>query len=138
MNAMMKAKVEGLLKQYRQSWETRSTKYEGRVYIVKGIHVNSLMMERVEGDRDESEEAEFKTLFLILALHMVLCPTQSPRLSSNLIPALTCAMSCKEYDWCSLVLSKLVGSLSSFAKRFYANGSTGGCGGCLMFLVVSS
>ncbi|XP_021727198.1 uncharacterized protein LOC110694316 isoform X3 [Chenopodium quinoa] len=67
---------------------------------------------------------------------MVLCPTQSPRLASDLMHALGCVMETCEYDWCELVLCKLMDSICSFARRFYANGYAGGCGGCAMFVVI--
>ncbi|XP_021737667.1 uncharacterized protein LOC110704186 [Chenopodium quinoa] len=136
MRLDVKDQVEKLLSRYSYSWETKCTRYKGRAYVVKGIHVNSTIMDRVEGNWEENEEAEFKTLFLILSLHMVLFSTQSPRLSSDLLPALTCATECAKYDWCNLVLSKFLSSVSSFAKRLDATGNGGGSGGCLLFIVV--
>ncbi|XP_021723578.1 uncharacterized protein LOC110690964 [Chenopodium quinoa] len=94
------------------------------------------MLDRLEGYFEESQEEEFKTLFLIVALEMVLCPTQSPRLAANLLPSLSCAMDAVEYGWCGLVLSKFMDSVSSFARRFYANGFAGGCGGCTILAVI--
>ncbi|XP_021765892.1 uncharacterized protein LOC110730406 [Chenopodium quinoa] len=67
---------------------------------------------------------------------MVLCPTQSSRLAADLLPAIGCAMEANEYDWCGLVLSKFIGSVSSFARRFYANGFASGCGGCAIFATI--
>lgn len=49
---------------------------------------------------------------------------------------MTCANECDKYDWCNLVLSKFLSSVSSFAKRLDATGNGGGSGGCLLFIVV--
>ncbi|XP_021744634.1 uncharacterized protein LOC110710616 [Chenopodium quinoa] len=67
---------------------------------------------------------------------MLLCPTLSPTLAPDLVPALSCAMVAAEYDWCTLVLSKLLSSVRSFARRFYSCGNAGGCGGCILFAVI--
>ncbi|XP_021759934.1 uncharacterized protein LOC110724778 [Chenopodium quinoa] len=108
-----------------------------RLFIdISGIHINSIVLDRLEGDWDADEEEEFKTLFLMVALQMVLCPTQSPRLAADLVPALTCARECAKYDWCGLLLNKLMDSVLNFACRFYGTGFASGCGGCTMFLVV--
>ncbi|XP_021728502.1 uncharacterized protein LOC110695600 [Chenopodium quinoa] len=136
MTSKLKYKVEAILNKYWQSWETTCNGYEGKVYTSKGISVNPRLMERLDGEWMEWEEVEFKTLFLLLSLHMVLCATHSPKLSADLVPALTCAHDCMDYDWCGLVVSKLLGSVSSFARKFYANGYVGGSGGCLLFIVI--
>ncbi|XP_021770398.1 uncharacterized protein LOC110734536 [Chenopodium quinoa] len=93
-------------------------------------------MDRVEGDWEDKDEVKFKTLFLLLSLHMVLCPSQSPRISPDMLPALACAKDYGEYDRCGLVLSKFVSSVTSFARKFYSRGYVGGSGGCLLFIVV--
>ncbi|XP_021729053.1 uncharacterized protein LOC110696078 isoform X2 [Chenopodium quinoa] len=94
------------------------------------------MMDRLEGHFDPDEEEVFKTLFLIISLHMILCPKRSPRLSADLLPALSCCMDNKNYDWCELVLNKFLESVSNFARRFYANGFAGGSSGCSIFAVI--
>ncbi|XP_021719109.1 uncharacterized protein LOC110686824 [Chenopodium quinoa] len=109
---------------------------EGVCYTSVGIPVNSRLMERLEGEWDVDEEEEFKTIFLLISLEMVLCPTQSLRLACDLFPALTCAMNAASYNWCELVLNKLMESVASFARRFYSTGVAGGCGGCTIFAVV--
>ncbi|XP_021730312.1 uncharacterized protein LOC110697247 isoform X2 [Chenopodium quinoa] len=131
-------KVQRIFLKYGKSWESKkSVGQSGQVYTSVGIPLSSDMMNRLEGYFDAGEEKEFKTLFLIIALEMVLCPTQSPRLASDLLPAVSYAMEATEYDWCSLVLSKLLDSVQNFARRFYANGFASGCGGCAIFAVVS-
>ena len=102
--------------------------------IGRKLKKNSVALDVV--DFGEDEEEVFKTMFLIVALEMVLCSTQSPRLAADLLPAISCAMDAAEYDWCRLVLSKFMGSFTSFARRFYATGLAGGCGGCAIFAVV--
>ncbi|XP_021714845.1 uncharacterized protein LOC110682806 [Chenopodium quinoa] len=128
MTSEIKDRVDALLREYGSSWETRCSRYEGRVYISKGISVNHMVMERLEGEWNDGEEAEFKTLFLLLSLHMVLCPTQSPRISADLVPALTYAQECIDFDWCGLVVSKLLCSVATFARTFYDNGYARGSG----------
>ncbi|XP_021736783.1 uncharacterized protein LOC110703306 [Chenopodium quinoa] len=136
MSPMLHDKVISIQEKYGQPSKTRSKKFAGRVYTSIGIPVNSKIMERVEGKWEAHEEEEFKTLFLLLSLEMVLCPTQSPRLACDLFPALTCAMNASCYNWCELVLNKLMESVASFARRFYSTGVAGGCGGCTIFVVV--
>ena len=109
----------------------------GRLYSLNGIPVTSKVLERLEGRWEVHEEEEFKTLFLLVVLEMILTPTQSPRLASDLVPALCCAVQAAEYDWCELVLEKLMASVMSFARRFYREGYAGGCGGCVIFIVVT-
>ncbi|XP_021727867.1 uncharacterized protein LOC110694984 isoform X2 [Chenopodium quinoa] len=131
----MKEKVQWIQLKYRKSWETRVIKV-GRVYTLNGIPVNSTILDRLEGSWQDDDEEEFKTVFLLVVLEMVLCPTHSPRLASDLIPTLSCAMVTMEYDGCELVLVKLLDSVVSFARRFYRKGYAGGCGGCLIFIVI--
>ena len=92
MSGDLQKKVNEIQQKYGQSSKTRSRKDGGRVYTSVGIPVNSRLMERLEGEWDVDEEEEFKTIFLLISLEMVLCPTQSPRLACDLFPALTCAM----------------------------------------------
>ncbi|XP_021758410.1 uncharacterized protein LOC110723373 [Chenopodium quinoa] len=136
MTEECREKVQNILLTYGKSWESKSSKPSGRVYTSVGIPVTGEMMDRLERYFGEDEEEDFKTLFLIVALEMVLCPTQSPRLAGNLLPAISCAMDAAEYDWCGLVLSKFMDSVTSFVRRFYATGVAGGCGGCAIFAVV--
>ncbi|XP_021722289.1 uncharacterized protein LOC110689788 [Chenopodium quinoa] len=134
--SLMHEKVIRIQEKYGVPTRTRSKKDSGVVYTSIGIPVNGKMMERVEGKWEAHEEEEFKTLFLFLSLEMVLCPTQSPRLACDLLHALTCAMNDGSYNWCELVLKKLMESVGSFARRFYSTGVAGGCGGCTIFAVV--
>ncbi|XP_021727891.1 uncharacterized protein LOC110695002 [Chenopodium quinoa] len=112
MSVEDREKVQRILLKYGKAWESNGQR--GRVYMSVGIPLSSEMMDRLEGHFDGSEEEEFKT-FLIIALEMVLCPTKSARLAADLLPAIGCAMEANEYDWCGLVLSKFIGSVSSFA-----------------------
>ncbi|XP_021764218.1 uncharacterized protein LOC110728855 [Chenopodium quinoa] len=137
MTARDHEKVQRIFLKYGKSWESKkSVGQSGQVYTSVGIPLSSDMMNRLEGYFDAGEEEEFKTLFLIISLEMVLCPTQIPRLASDLLPAVSCAMEATEFDWCSLVLSKLLESLQKFARRFHANGFASGCGGCAIFAVI--
>ncbi|XP_021735198.1 uncharacterized protein LOC110701900 [Chenopodium quinoa] len=130
-----KGKVHEIMGRYGKAWSSKSNK-TGRQYKSEGIPVDRKLMERVEGYWGEEDGDEFKMLFLLLSLEMLLCPTQSSRLASDLVPCLTCASEASEYDWCSLVLKKLMDSVATFARRFYASGYASGCGGCLIFAVV--
>ena len=67
--------------------------------VRKGYPITPIMLDRAEGEWQEEEEEEFKLLFLFLAVQMILCPTQCPRLPLDLIrlpldliPAVTCAL----------------------------------------------
>lgn len=93
------------------------------------------VIEVVERDCDEDFEMEFTEAFLALALAYVLCPTTCPRLEKELIPALT-VHEAKEYDWCSLVIEKLLFHARRFASNFYKNGYASCVGGCTYFLAV--
>ncbi|KAL2943834.1 hypothetical protein RDABS01_032181 [Bienertia sinuspersici] len=75
------------------------------------------------GVLEESEEHEFKALFLAISLHLVLTPTQG-------------AVTTVKYDWCSLVIRKLMQAVEVFGRRFYVDGYAGGCGGCSIFLAI--
>uniref|UniRef100_A0A803MR83 Uncharacterized protein n=1 Tax=Chenopodium quinoa TaxID=63459 RepID=A0A803MR83_CHEQI len=79
---------------------------------------------------------EFRVAFLLLALVDILCPTTSYRLCPKLLPAAIAAVDPESYDWCSLVLEKVMYSVSSFARRFYPSGFSKGCGGCTIFLAI--
>ncbi|XP_021758961.1 uncharacterized protein LOC110723872 isoform X2 [Chenopodium quinoa] len=136
MNYVERAKVDEILCKYGKSLQSKSSRDCDRVYYSKSIAVDSKIMDLVEGVWLDDQEEEFKTLFLLLALDLVLCPTQSPRLAVDLIPALTCAMKCASYDWCGLVIDFFMESVSSFACRFYGSGYAVGCGGCSIFVVL--
>ncbi|XP_021738418.1 uncharacterized protein LOC110704918 [Chenopodium quinoa] len=136
MTPEVRSKVEKMLFKYGRTWLTKSCRRTGREYTSVGIPVTSELLERLECHFEPDEEEDFKLLFLLVALQMVLCPTQSPRLASDLLPALSCAMDCAEYNWCELVLEKLMESVANFGKRFYATGFANGCGGCAFFAVI--
>ena len=42
----------------------------------------------------------------------------------------------REFDWCSLVVKKLMESVSVFEAKFNKYGFVRGCGGCTIFIVV--
>lgn len=131
----MLGQVNKIMSKYGKSWDTKSKKI-GRKCISEGIPVNSKLMERVEGLWEETESVEFKTLFLLLSLEVLLCPTQSSRLAADLVPSLICASNAADFDWCSLVLKNLMDNVRTFGRRFYSSGYASGCGGCLIFVVV--
>lgn len=60
---------------------------------------------------------------MLLSLEMLLCPNQSSRLVTDLVPSLTCA-------------ARAADGLAMFARRFYSVGFASGCAGCLIFIVV--
>lgn len=95
------------------------------------------VVEAVKRDCDEDYEKDFKEAFLALALAYVLCPTTcSSRLDTDLIPSVSVALAAKKYDWCSLVLDKLMFHTKRFAEKFYKEGYAKCCGGCTYFLAV--
>lgn len=138
MDEEMRSKVEDIERNYGAKWEFARTR-RNCVEKYKGILANNTLVNKGKGNWEEEQEAEFKTVFLILVLQMVLCPSQSKShiLESDLVPALTCAMQAKDYDWCGLVLEKLFDNGCRFANKFNANGYARGCGGCSIFLAVS-
>ncbi|XP_021755805.1 uncharacterized protein LOC110720992 [Chenopodium quinoa] len=131
----MKRKVRDIEKNFGGECEAR-LKTSEKVIKHKRIPVTSALIERAKESWGVEQEAEFKTVFLILALHLVLCPTQSHQLESDLVPALTCAVQAKNYDWCGLVLEKFFKSCCRFKKKFSANGYAKGFGGCSIFLAI--
>ena len=112
-------------------------KKSGKLIITKGVSVTDAIIGRLKGQWSCEEEVEFKILFLLMDLYMILCPTQSQCLEADLIPALTCATEARHYDWCALVLEKLMSSVKRFARKFNARGYAAGCGGCSLFVAVS-
>ncbi|KAL2905749.1 Protein translocase subunit SecA, partial [Bienertia sinuspersici] len=103
---------------------------------LRGIEITPGMVRRAEEYWEESEEHEFKALFLAISLHLVLTPTQGARLAADVVPALCCAVTTVKYDWCSLVVRKLMQAVEVFGRRFYVDGYAGGCGGCSIFLAI--
>ncbi|XP_021755390.1 uncharacterized protein LOC110720637 isoform X2 [Chenopodium quinoa] len=136
LSTEMRAKTYEILGKYGKTWEGKSRNFLGRTYTSTGIPINSSMMDRLEDYWEAHDKEEFKTLFLLIILQMLLCPTQSPRLAADLVPALTCASDCQNFDWCELVMGRLMQSVVSFARAFYASGFAKGCGGCTIFLVI--
>lgn len=94
------------------------------------------VVERLQSKFDDDKIVEFKMLFLLVALDMVLCPTHCSRFPKELLPALACASSPRKFNWCPLVLERLMASAKPFGDRFYSEGFAGGCGGCTLFVVV--
>ncbi|XP_021734964.1 uncharacterized protein LOC110701658 [Chenopodium quinoa] len=111
----MSEKVKRIMENYGKTWNNKSIK-TGREYIFKGISVNAELIGRIEGQWKEDQADEFKTVFLLLSLEMLFCPNQSSRLAADLVLALTCASKAVEYDWCSMVLKKLMDSVAMFAR----------------------
>ncbi|XP_021723293.1 uncharacterized protein LOC110690724 isoform X2 [Chenopodium quinoa] len=128
-------KVNRIMDRYGKIWSSKCSR-TGREYIFEGIQVNADLIASVEGEWEEDQAEEFKTVFLLLSLEMLLCPNKSSRLASDLVPLLTCAARAADYDWCSLVLQKLMCSVAMFARRFYSVRFASGCAGCLIFMVV--
>lgn len=91
MTDEVRASSNQIFSMYGKSWHSKFSRHVGRLYNSRGIPVDSNMLDKVEGHWEKDDEVEFKTLFLLLALHMVLCPAQATRLAVDLIPALTCA-----------------------------------------------
>ncbi|XP_021758868.1 uncharacterized protein LOC110723801 [Chenopodium quinoa] len=131
----MRSKVSDIERKFGKEWELKRIK-SGRVNKLKGIVIEGALLEKAKGSWEEEDEEEFKTLFLILALHMILCPPLSSVLDNDLLPALSCAKQAWNYDWCGLVLEKLFDSAYKFGNKFYADGFAKGCGGCSIFLAI--
>lgn len=128
-------RVLGMIEKYGQVW----TSVEGssaKVVRRPGISTSSNVVERLMSNFDDEEADEFKTLFLMAAIDMVLCPTQCTRFSKDLLPAVGCAIKARDYNWCALVVKKLMASATRFGRRFNAEGYAGGCGGCTLFVAV--
>ena len=66
---------------------SENNKAGGGVSCRKGYPITPKMLERVESEWDEAQEEEFKLLFLFLAIQMIICPTQCPRLPKDLLLA---------------------------------------------------
>lgn len=128
MTPAMKEQVAKFGKKYVVISKETRTKYLDREGMMKVLESEDIR---------EDQEDEFKEAFLAVVLTDVLCPTTAPRMSSELLPALTVASTSSSYDWCSYVLDKLFASCYSFASKFYATGLGIGCGGCTYFLAVS-
>uniref|UniRef100_A0A803NDK3 Uncharacterized protein n=1 Tax=Chenopodium quinoa TaxID=63459 RepID=A0A803NDK3_CHEQI len=127
--------VNRIMDRYGKTWSSKCSR-SGREYIFEGIQVNVDLIASVEGGWEEDQAEEFKTVFLLLSLEMLLCPNQSSRLATDLVSSLTCAARAVDYDWCSPVLQKLMYSVAMFARRFYSVGFASGCAGCLIFIVI--
>ncbi|KAL2897392.1 Protein translocase subunit SecA [Bienertia sinuspersici] len=96
---------------------------------LRGIEITPGMVRRAEEYWEESEEHEYKALFLAISLHLVLTQTQGARLAADVVPALCCAVTIMKYDWCSLIVRKLM-------QVVEVDGYAGGCGGCSIFLAI--
>lgn len=78
-------------------------------------------------------EIEFKQLFLLYALGVLLCPTQSSKISPMHLKVLHAAAEAQKYNWCQYVLDWLVGC----SRRFKSSQSKcGGYGGCAIFFMI--
>ncbi|XP_056693469.1 uncharacterized protein [Spinacia oleracea] len=132
----MKTLVEDLLSKYGQIWESNHPNSARPAIITDGIPVNPRFLKRLEGYWEENEEEEFKTMFLIATLQMVLCPTQCARLSSGLLYVCTLGKKAREYDWCKLVYDFFMEKVKVFCRDFYTFGWVKGIGGCSLYLVI--
>ncbi|KAL2937932.1 Elongation factor Ts [Bienertia sinuspersici] len=86
---------------------------------LRGIEITPGMVRRAEEYWEESEEHEFKALFLAISLHLILTPTQGARLAADVVPVLCCAVTTVKYDWCSLVVRKLMQAVEVLGDIFY-------------------
>ncbi|KAL2896166.1 TraB domain-containing protein [Bienertia sinuspersici] len=100
--------VEDLFEKYDVIYKKTMMKY---IPMKKVLRV-------VEGACSADGEEEFKVAFLALYLCDVLCPTTCCRLQSSLLPALTISMEANQYNWCGLMLEKLMDSAWTFARMF--------------------
>lgn len=124
-NDTMQAAVDKFVCKYRVFGKESKTTYIPRDGLFKVV------------EKPEVQEADFKEAFLAIVLCDILCPTTSPRVASDLMPAITVYGNAASYDWASFALEKLFGSACSFADRFYRDGVAMHCGGCTYFLAVS-
>ncbi|XP_056695650.1 uncharacterized protein [Spinacia oleracea] len=132
----MKAKAQFILGAYGKTWESDHPTNTGAVISTDAIPVNPKFIQRLEGTWEDKDEEEFKTMFLIAAVEMVLCPTQCGRLSPSLLYACSLGMQAREYDWCKLVYEFFIERAKVFCRDFYTFGWTKGVGGCSMYLVI--
>lgn len=86
----------------------------------------------------DDEIADFKIGFLIAALGYILCATaNTSHLGVKLVPSLLVYDEADEYDWCTYVFNWMVASARGFQRKFARRGYVAGCGGCILFLLVS-
>ncbi|KAL2901739.1 Gag-Pro-Pol polyprotein [Bienertia sinuspersici] len=102
-----------------------------QVHWVLGLPYGPKVVVSVNADMSKS-----MTLRRRLALSDVLYPTTCLRLEKELIPMLSIAYNVVEYDWCQLVLDKLLWNCRKFAQKFYKDGFLKGVCGCTYFPVV--
>ncbi|XP_056695507.1 uncharacterized protein [Spinacia oleracea] len=131
----MKIAAQNVLRLYGRKWQSVNPRKRSDMIYTDAIPVNPKFLERLEGEWGENDEQEFKTMFLIAALAMVLCPTQCGRLSAGTIYACTLGMQSSQYDWCKLVYDFFIERAKVFCRDFYTYGWTKGVGGCTMYLV---
>ncbi|XP_056692939.1 uncharacterized protein [Spinacia oleracea] len=132
----MKIAAQNVLRLYGRKWQSVNPRKRSDMIYTDAIPVNPKFLERLEGEWGENDEQEFKTMFLIAALAMVLCPTQCGRLSAGTIYACTLGMQSSQYDWCKLVYDFFIEMAKVFCRDFYTYGWTKGVGGCTMYLVI--
>ena len=84
----------------------------------------------------EADEEEFKACFMVVALGDFLRPTTCSRFPKPLYAAVGLARRTREYDWCQMVVDRLMRAGWLFSKKFYEDGFAAGCGGCTYFLAV--
>ncbi|KNA13421.1 hypothetical protein SOVF_116800 [Spinacia oleracea] len=132
----MKAKAQFILGAYGKTWESDHPNNIGAVISTDAIPVNPKFIQRLEGTWEDKDEEEFKTMFLIAAVEMVLCPTQCGRLSPSMLYACSLGMQAREYDWCNLVYDFFIERVKVFCRDFHTFGWTKGVGGCSMYLVI--
>ncbi|XP_056686433.1 uncharacterized protein [Spinacia oleracea] len=132
----MKTAAQNVLRLYGRTWQSVNPRKRSDMIYTYAIPVNPKFLERLEGDWGENDEQEFKTMFLIATLGMVLCPTQCIRLSTGTIYACTLGMHSRQYDWCKLVYDFFIERAKVFCRDFYTYGWTKGVGACTMFLVI--
>lgn len=98
----------------------------------KGIDEDFLRKKVQEGRSRE----QFNADFLLYVLGVLLCPTQSNRISPHHLRALCLKDKIEKYNWCKYVLDWLVKYGIKFKQSIEKSGHGGGLGGCSLFLMV--
>ena len=85
--------------------------------------------------KDGLDDDKFKMVFALFAITTLLCPTSSDCASPDFFPAVHIPNKIISYNWCHIVLDKLVSSIAKFQQSTLSHG-TAALGGCQFALMV--
>ncbi|XP_056697545.1 uncharacterized protein [Spinacia oleracea] len=84
-----------------------------------------------------SENIEFRNAFLAIVVGHLLCPTSMcTNLSHSVMGVVSLGGVAEEYDWCTWTYNRLMERVEVFSKSFDELGYVGGCGGCVVALMI--